>query len=392
MNPLFDEAPIDYSTQSLLIVDDSPTSRMLLRAYFEQAGFTQIDEAVDGLQALEKIELKAPDLVLVDVHMPRMDGLELCHTLHERGLHHHIAMIMMSQSMDMRLRSQAFELGVMDFITKPLYETEVISRTLAHLERHLLSRNMQMHYRHLQQEVHDAMKLQRFLLPSDALLQTIHQRSKIEIAYHHQAASSLAGDYISVRLLPNQKTILALADVSGHGIAAALYSFSIHALLNQAIVRTDDPAEILRILNEQLVTFMTETSFATMVVVVVDRGNHRLTYASAASPKPLLMRSKGSPIALDSTGTVLGMFEDAQYRSISIDFNPEDVLFLYSDALVESIRAQGTMLEEEDLYDVLHKERIWPCSHIITSVLEQFTHTQLAHLHDDLTLLACKLG
>ncbi|TAF15713.1 MAG: fused response regulator/phosphatase [Alphaproteobacteria bacterium] len=391
MTKLCDEAPIDYSTQTILIVDDSPTCRALLRAFFQQVGFIHIDEAIDGMQALEKIHQHAPDLLLVDMHMPRMDGLALCQSLFDDGLHHDIAIIMMSQSVDMRLRSRAFEIGVMDFITKPLYETEVIARTLAHLERHLLSRNVQMHYLRLQQEIDDALKVQRFLLPTDALIANIYHQTSIDVAYHHQPASTLAGDYLSIRNLGNGKIMLTLADVSGHGIAAALYSFSIHALLNHALVSSEDPSEILSILNKQLINVMTDTSFATMCIVIIDGTHKRLTYASAASPMPILVRSDGTILSLESTGTVLGMFDDAHYPSVNIESHAGDVLLLYSDTLVESMRSNGNLIEEHEVHAVLHSRQDASSSAIMNAVLQQFSDYDLAHLHDDLTLLACKI-
>ncbi|MCI5049694.1 MAG: response regulator, partial [Rickettsiales bacterium] len=119
----------------VLIVDDDQTDRMILRRCSELAGFQQVEEAHDGAEAMQKISQFKPDLIYLDMQLPKMNGLEICQEIFNARLQNDIVVIMQTASDHFQSRIEAFKLGVTDYIMKPINAQEVVSRTMAHIER-----------------------------------------------------------------------------------------------------------------------------------------------------------------------------------------------------------------------------------------------------------------
>ena len=118
-------------TRRVLLVDDDPHIRQLLAFAFDKAGFT-IDEAADGESALDCVSRLAPDLVVLDINMPRMDGLEVCRRLRSQS---DIPVLFLSSRDDEFDRVLGIELGADDYVTKPFSPREVVARANAILRR-----------------------------------------------------------------------------------------------------------------------------------------------------------------------------------------------------------------------------------------------------------------
>lgn len=378
------------SDSKILIVDDARISRMILVEVCKNAGFVNIEEARDGAEALEKIKGWSPDLVFVDMNMPNMDGLQLCHELKRRKLIKDMVIIMQTTSDKPELKVQAFKVGITDFITKPIESIEVSSRAVAHLERLLLHRQVEFNYLRIHEELKEAALLQNILLPSKSLLENIKTETGIDIAYHFQPAMELAGDYLSVRKLSGNKVALISVDVSGHGVTAALYAFSIHTLLDNNILGSNEPGEVLEILNSQLHNLMPTGRFASIFLGVIDIENGRLDYASAAAPSPILL-SKEKITILETKGHLWGTCDDANYKTNTVSLEKGDMLFLYSDALLETANAEGVFMKEQDVLDILSANLSKNSKTVLKSVLNIFDNEYSKHITDDLSLLVYKV-
>lgn len=374
----------------ILIVDDTETSRLVLSSFCSHAGFDQIREATNGKEALDVILDWNPDLVFLDMQMPVMDGLQLCQELKRRHLHTEIIIIMQTVVEKPAFKTQAFEAGVTDLIAKPLDARETIARMMAHLERKYLRTRTEAAYQRIQNELQEAMMLQNILLPQDAHLATIKAQLGVDIAHYYHPASELAGDYLSVRSLHQDRIALIAADVSGHGLSAALYAFSIHTLLDHALLNEHTPAEVLSQLNAKLYELMSVGKFATMFLAIVDTKQHQLHYAAAASPAPILF-SSGLAKPLNTRGHLLGVQPHATYEHYCVDYQPGDLLFIYSDALIETPSTSGDCLTEGQLTAQLESLHAHDASHILRNVLITFHEHYSRSPTDDLSMLACKL-
>lgn len=374
----------------ILIVDDVETSRMILRSFCKSAGFTHIKEAENGLHALEIIATWKPDLILLDFEMPIMNGLDLCHELGQRGIIDDMIIMMQTGTDKIEFRAQAFEAGVTDLLNKPLHARECIARIIAHLERRLLKRQIESDYQRIQQEMREAVIMQNILLPDEALLDMIRSTTYTDLALYYHPASELAGDYLTVRRLSNNRIAIASIDVSGHGVTAALYAFAIHALIEDALLAIYTPNELLTHLNSKLYSIMATGKFATMFLAILDTNTQMMHYSAAAAPSPLLL-SAGAITVLETRGTPLGIDNHVEYSTRSIPYKTGDVLFIYSDALIETPDASGKCMTQSDISTVLASMENGSANEIVRGIVIEFYSKFSSQPRDDVTMLACKL-
>jgi len=373
----------------VLIVDDSKTNRSILKKFCKSAGFLCIQEACDGQEALDKILENKPDIVFLDMYMPHLNGIEVCVSLQRLNQINNMVIMMQSSVDDPEFKAQAFNSGVTDFVNKPLHEREVMSRALAHLERLFLHRQMEVNYDRIQAELKEASLIQNVLLPQNSFLESIRKKNKLDIACHYRSASELAGDYISVRELNDHQIALLSVDVAGHGVSAALYAFCVHTLLDDKRMSCESPGRILEMLNQQFLLLMSRGKFLTLFLGVIDTHEKTLSYASAAAPPPLLI-AKEKPTFLPSAGFLLGVKEGVSYDTHQINFAPEDVLCLYSDALIETPNAKGHFMKEEEISKILIQSQQDDAHEQIEQLSAHFYRHYSSTPQDDLSLLICR--
>jgi two-component system alkaline phosphatase synthesis response regulator PhoP len=111
----------------ILIVDDTETMRLYQQLLLSELGY-DVDVAEDGIAGLEKIEEIKPDLVLLDIMMPRMDGIECCRKIKENDQTRHIKVVMVTTKSEYERVREAFAAGCDDYVTKPIDKTELITK------------------------------------------------------------------------------------------------------------------------------------------------------------------------------------------------------------------------------------------------------------------------
>ncbi len=377
------------TNSKILIVDDSRVLRAMLREFCQSAGFKHIDEAADGKEGLKKILSSHPDLVFMDMEMPHMNGLQVCQELQQRHLHDKMIIIMHTTFDGSELKSQAFDAGITDFVTKPLSGREVTARSLAHLERHFLNQQRDADYRRIQTELQGATILQNILLPHEEVLEGIRNDSGLDIAHYYHPATELAGDYLSVRKLESNRVALISADVSGHGVTAALYAFSLHTLLEDKVLESHPPGEVLERLNAQLHSLMMGGNFVTAFLGVVDMDHGLMHYAAAAAPPPVLL-SGGKATLINTDGYLLGTLKQSTYTTHSIPFTKGDALVIYSDALIETASPRGEFMSEQEVIDVLCTSKSKDAGGLLRNLIAAFYTGYSKNPIDDLSMLVCK--
>ena len=129
-------------TGSVLVVDDTPTNLEVISEALDNEGF-DVTTAISGDRALRQLEHRLPDLILLDVMMPGIDGFETCRRIKQNLNTHHIPIIFLTALSDVESKVQALDLGAVDYITKPFYEKELIRRVKTHLKLHSLTQNLE---------------------------------------------------------------------------------------------------------------------------------------------------------------------------------------------------------------------------------------------------------
>jgi len=210
----------------------------------------------------------------------------------------------------------------------------------------------------LESEQTAARKIQRTLIP-----QELEPLPGYEIETYYQPFRDVGGDYFDVIALPKARTLIALADVSGKGMAAALLSANIQALVRSISDVEAGPLALAKRINQHLCHHTPSDFFATAVFLLLHRDSGELIYVDAGHNAPILF-GHGVSKALHATGLPLGLFPDAVYEAGTMTLNPGDSLLLFTDGLTDSIAGNDpdarmhTMLEgETDIKQTMLKLR-----------------------------------
>lgn len=346
--------PEDLKSSRILIVDDQEPNRRLLAALVTSMGVGHIEHAKDGIEGLERLESFQPDLVLLDIMMPNMDGFEMCRRLRMNPAWRDLPVLVNTALSEPRERVECFEAGATDMVVKPINAPEVLARVRIHLENRMLLKSLRHYHERIAQELSLASQMQRSLLPSEEKLSEMADRLGMEISHRFETSSELGGDFWHIQELDGGRMGLVLVDFSGHGVSAALNTFRLHTLLDQ-LPLADDPGGWMASLNHALKPLLPVGQFATVLYGIFDPKAQTFSYAAGGAPAPILLRPGQQPELLDASGLFLGAILDAEYETVTIPFADGAEILFYSDALTEALDDQGRMLGENGLMEMAHR-------------------------------------
>src|SRR5262245_39866453 len=268
---LRNEAP---DAPTILVVDDTPMNLSVLVRILEGSGY-RILVARNGRAALEIARRARPDLVLLDVVMPELNGFDVCSALKQDTATCEAIVIFLSALGEVVNKVSGLELGAADYITKPFQSQEVLARVRGHLLRKQLERDLRLSRDRLAEELRSAGEMQRLLLPT-----TLPENGRMTFAAHYKTSLQAGGDYYDVLVLDTGKVGVFVADVAGHGARAAIIMAMMRTLLHSSDTPLEDSAQVLQRMNHHF-AYLRETSlFATALYAVIDTAAARIRIAS----------------------------------------------------------------------------------------------------------------
>lgn len=312
---------------SVLVVDDDPVSRQILQLVARAAGASQVFQASDGEQALRILDVQTPDLIVLDIMMPRLDGIETCRRLRLDPRHIHRPVLIQSALDDPATRARGFAAGASDVVSKPLDVDETKARLRVHLENQALVKSLEAFRARMDVHLALAAKLAKSLLPSAAQRRRVEAAAGISLDVVHRPKEEVGGDFWLIRELPEGQVLLMIADCVGHGVAAAMSSFRTEAVVRG--IPTSDPATFLSQLDRRLAEI--DEGFLTVAATAVqyDPGTHTAVVCVAGAPRAVLLDPDGAR-EVCSGGLPLGsgLFEP---RPASVRLGADQALLFYSD-------------------------------------------------------------
>ena len=329
---------------TILVVDDSPTNLQVLIRTLDGLGH-RILAAKDGPSAIDIARRTQPDLMLLDVTMPGMDGFEVCRELKLRPETRDTLVIFLSARGEVSDKVSGLELGAIDYITKPIQGEEVLARVAAHLSRRHLERELRQSRDRLDKELVGAALMQRQLLPP-----AMPAHPSISFGTYYQTSRHAGGDYYDVLPLGGDRFGILVADVSGHGAPAAIVMAMIRAVVHTYPGVADDPVEVLHYINRHF-QFLWDTSmYATAIYAVVDAARGTLRLASAGHPLPLKARCGDgvTPITLDTTMCLLWN-ELEKVPCADFPLTRGDRWVFFTDGITDRQSPDGTLFDLEGL-------------------------------------------
>jgi len=233
----------------------------------------------------------------------------------------------------------------------------------------------------IQKELEIARRIQMDILPS-----AYPDSDHFQVAARYVPMTSVAGDFYDFLLTDPQQAGLLIADVSGHGVPAALIASMVKLAATAQRANAADPAKLLDGMNAVLCG-NTQSQFVTAAYVYLDAASSTLRYSAAAHPPMLLLRA-GEIIPIEENGLMLAAFSFATYVTATHPLEPGDRLVLYTDGLLEAANTEGEEFGPERLANLLKKTARRNPDHAadeIVSSLKRWSRAQ----NDDLTLLIC---
>ena len=368
----------------LLIVDDSDDNRIVLSRPLQRQGH-EVDEAVNGVEALAAMERADYDLVLLDIMMPEMDGYEVLERMRTDVRMRTVPVVVISAIDDMESIVRCVELGADDYLTKPFDRVLLRARVNACLEKKRLRDEESRNLKRIAQQLSDASEYVRSLLPDPV-------QGAVGIEWSYIPSAELGGDTFGYHWLDADHLALYLLDVCGHGVGPALLSVSVMNVLRSGTLQNADPAQpssVLRALNRAFPRERHQNKHFSLWYGVYDTVQRTLTYASGGHPPAILLEPNTPELKkLQTPGLILGLFADARFTDAVCVVPAGARLFVYSDGVYEIERPDGEVLEHEDFLKVLQEE----CSATADSPLKAICSrlTQLTHdgiFTDDFSLI-----
>ena len=303
VTPVPPAGPADAAVgATILVVDDSPVNLRLVVRTLEGRGYRLL-AAKNGRAALDIARRVHPDLILLDVMMPELDGFEVCRALKSDPSTRDAIVVFLSALGEVTDKVTGLELGASDYITKPIQPEEVIARVANHVARQQLEREVRRSRDRLERELASAGAMQRRILPA-----ALPSGMGATFAAYYRTSLYAGGDYYDVFPLPDGQFGVIVADVSGHGAPSAIVMAMIRAAVHAFPGFACDPAEMLRYLNRHFEFLWESPMFATALSALIDPRDRSVTIACAGHPPPLLLRGRQvTVLPVDATMPVLMM-------------------------------------------------------------------------------------
>jgi sigma-B regulation protein RsbU (phosphoserine phosphatase) len=428
MNDPDDEMPGATTVGSLLVVDDDESNRDLLARRLSRRGHDVV-AAADGRRALELVASRPFDVVLLDVMMPEMSGLEVLQALRQTYAPAELPVIMATARNQSDDVVEALRMGANDYVTKPLDFPVVLARVqsqlslkraveeAARLENRLAERNRELEglnarlasaNRRMERDLHAAARVQESFLPgpSPAL-------PGARCTWVYRPCEELAGDGLNAFPLDGRRSGLYLFDVCGHGVASALLSVSICRVLSppgdpmsllvrgpeHAVTGVDGdsgltgPAELAERLNAMF-PFDQASQYFTMVYGILDLDAEPggLRYVSAGHPGLVHLPASGVATVLDGRGFPVGLAQSA-YEEQLLPLAPGDRVFFYSDGILEAADPRGRPFGAGRLLEAVERGRGRPLGRTADVLVDEVVAwCGDAGPRDDISLLAVEVA
>jgi len=376
----------------LLVVDDIEANRDLLARRLRQMGHV-VETAGNGREALERMRAEAFDLVLLDVMMPEMDGLEVLEELRADDALRMIPVLMVSAVQEIESVVHCIERGATDYLPKPFNVVLLKARVESSLEKKRLRDREQLYAKSLERELEIGRNIQASFLP-----RVLPQPPGWEVAARLRPARQVGGDFYDAFELPGGALVFLLADVCDKGVGAALFMAVFRSLIRvtaERIAAAGAPrAAVVRDTIAPINEFVTKTHgdanmFATIFAAVLDPATGALAWLNAGHEPPVLRRADGSLLRLLPTGPAVGLLPGLTFEAREERFAAGDLLLVFSDGITEARNVGGAFFGEERLLSLVAGAA--PAGALLESVDESVrAFAGDAEPSDDVSMLAVR--
>ena len=316
------------------MVDDQALVGEAVRRMLAGEKDIQFHFCSDPTKAMQAARELKPTVILQDLVMPEIDGLQLVKFFRANPATRDVPMIVLSSREEPETKYQAFQLGANDYLVKFPDKLEVVARIRYHSQAYLARRERDAALEALNAELREAERYMRSLFP--APLEHAHLRTD----WTYISCTSLGGDSFGYHWLDDDHFAIFVLDVCGHGVGAALLSVSaVNVLRAQSLAEVDfkNPSAVLAGLNEAFDMEQQNQMYFTIWYGVYRRSTRELAHASGGHPPAVLLRAGAAspPLLLNAINVIIGAMPGLQFQTERVTIAPGDRLYVFSDGVYE---------------------------------------------------------
>ncbi|HOW71590.1 MAG TPA: fused response regulator/phosphatase [Phycisphaerae bacterium] len=323
---------------SILVAEDDPDNQALIELLLQRAGY-RVTLASDGDEVFGLLESCRPELLLLDCQMPRMDGPEVCARLKQDPYWADVPVIFLSMFSDPRDKVRGFEAGGADYVTKPIEELELLARIRNQLElarnRQTLKKKVSI-YEALTQE--QMARLDEIRTGQESLLTSPWAFPELKAAVRFTPAHEAGGDFYEITRFEDGEFGFLVTDVAGHDLSVPFITGALKALSVTFLKDGLSPTDTMTMLNASLCAFLTEERYVTGCYAKYSRERREVELINAGHPPALFQSTDRKCEFVNLSGDALGLLECVRFETRTLQVQPGDRLFLYSDGLIEGYR------------------------------------------------------
>lgn len=324
---------------TILMVDDNSVNLYVIENILKKAGYKEchsLNSAEELFQFLQIDKEDGPtpdvDLILLDIMMPKIDGIEACRRIQQVERLKEIPITFLTALNDSKNLVEAFEAGGTDYVTKPIDKLEFLARIRVALRlKHEKDLNKEQEAK-MKSDLLLAMQVQGSLL-NDSI-----DEEFLSIQKFHRPSDNLSGDMYHWHKFSKHRYGIILFDIMGHGISASLVSMFISSVLRDAIKNLEDPILVIKELNRNMTSLHKKNDlnyYLTATYLIIDTEKQNIEYVNAGHP-PGFLRIDGTLLPLERGACAVGLFDEIDVKKFTVSYKEDIQLLLYTDGILEA--------------------------------------------------------
>ena len=376
--------PVQVTTAGasvVVVVDDEPVNIQVLMNHLRLHHYDVV-AATNGEQALAMLrDMPRPDLVILDIMMPRLSGLEVLKKIRERISMHELPVLLLTARGQLSDVLAGFDAGANDYMAKPFERRELLARvnTLVTLKRGVQADTR---LRELQKELEIARTIQRAILAEN-----VPKLPRMDIQVRYHPMSSVGGDFFDFKVIDRERVGLLIADVSGHGVPASIISAMLKIAYTMYGAVSERPDQMLHQINAALYGKFT-SHFISAQCLYIDLAEGFLHDARAGHWPVLVVNADGSFRELQPRGQVIGIRPDFWCDMEKVPVSPGQRIILFTDGIVEVRNHAGEFYGYERFLRLVREKRSLSALEFADEVMRSVMDwLEGAGMEDDMTLI-----